>query len=134
MKIANLVFCLGLALGAAAPAVAAPQGKPLRISGIVMQAKLTHSVPPKYPEAARKKGVQGTVKLQVLVAKNGAVKSVKVVSGDKRLAKAAIAAVKRWRYQTTLLNGKPIEVETEVDVKFTLTKPPKPAPKSASHN
>jgi TonB family protein len=133
MKISNLVFCLGLALGAAAPAVAAPQSEPLRISSIVMQAKLTHSVPPKYPEAARKKDVQGTVKMQVLIAKNGAVKSVKVVAGDKQLAKAAIAAVKQWRYQTTLLNGKPVAVETEVDVKFALTKPPKPTPKSTSH-
>jgi len=134
MRIANLVVCLGLALGAAAPAAAARQGEPLRISSIVMQTKLTHSVPPKYPEAARKKGVQGTVKLQVVVARNGAVKSVKTVAGDKQLAKAASAAVREWRYQPTVLNGKPIEVETEVDVQFTLTKPPKPAPKPASHN
>ena len=137
MIVASLVFCLGSLLGAGARSNAARQTAPLRISSVVMQSKLLHAGALKYPEAARKKDVQGIVKLDVVIAKNGSVKTVKATEGDKALAKAAVDAVKHWRYQPTMLNGKPIEVETEVDVRFTLKQPkpaPKPAPKSPAHN
>lgn len=134
MIVASLVFAVTTLLAPAPPAPAA-QAAPLKISGIVMQTKLVRTSPVKYPEAARKKNIQGTVTLDVLINPNGSVKSVKVTDGPKELTKAAVNSVKRWRYQPVLLNGKPVEVETTVDVGFKLTKPPaaKPA-KSGSHN
>jgi TonB family protein len=124
MIVASLVLCLGTLLGAGAPP-ATQKPAPLRISGVVMQTKLIHADPPKYPEEARKKNIQGVVTLQVIVGKNGAVESAKATDGPKELTKAAENAVKHWRYETTLLNGKPVEVETIVEVGFKLT-PPKP--------
>lgn len=129
-----------LALGLAsflAPALPAPvtQNAPLRISSVVMQGKLVQTSPVKYPDAARKKNIQGDVTLDVVIAPNGSVKSVKVTDGPKELTKAAADAVKHWRYQPTEVNGKPVEVETTVDVAFKLTPPPAPKPaKGGSHN
>lgn len=126
MIFASLVICLGTLLGAGAPP-AAQNKAPLRISGVVMRTKLIHAVPPKYPEAARKKNIQGVVTLDVLIGPDGKVKSAKVTGGPKQLAKAATKAVKGWRYKPTVLHGKPIEVETSVQVGFKLTKPKKKA-------
>lgn len=108
---------------AAAPAPA-KQAKPLRISSVVMRAKLVQAPPLKYPEAARKKNIQGDVKLDIVIGTDGKVKSVKVTDGPKQLTKAAVHAVEHWRYQPTVLSGKPVEVETTVDLQFKLTKPP----------
>jgi protein TonB len=134
MIVASLVFAVTTLLASAPPAPAA-QSTPLKISGIVMQTKLVRTSPLKYPEQARKKDIQGTVTLDVLINPNGSVKSVKVTDGPKELTKAAVNSVKHWRYQPVLLNGKPVEVETTVGVGFKLTKPPaaKPA-KNGSHN
>ena len=127
MIFATLALSMATFLTAAPPP--AKQAKTLRISGVVMQTKLVKATPPKYPEAARKKNIQGDVTLDIVVGTNGAVKSVKVTDGPKELTKAAANAVKHWRYQPTVLDGKPVEVETTVDLQFKLTKPP--APKSA---
>jgi protein TonB len=127
MTVSVLALCLSLLAGAAAPP-AANQG-PLRISGIVMQTKLIHVVPPKYPESARKKSIQGVVKLDIVIHKDGSVKSAKVIDGQKDLGKAAVQAVKRWKYKPTVLNGQVVEVETTVELKFHLNPPPKKAAK-----
>jgi TonB family protein len=88
----------------------------------VLQTKLVKesSPDPRYPEEARKKGLQGVVKLRVLVAKNGTVKKLSVISGDPILAKASLDTVRRWRYQPTLSNGKPVEVDSVVEVTFII--------------
>lgn len=123
-----------LALGmasflAAAPPPPATQSAPLRISSVVMQTKVVQTAPVKYPKAARKKNIQGVVKLDIVIRPNGTVKSVKVTDGPKELTKAAVNSVKHWRYQPTVMNGKRIAVETTVAVQFKLTPPP--APKAA---
>lgn len=134
MIVASLVLCLGTLLGAGAPP-AAQKAAPLRISGVVMQTKVMHAEPPKYPEAARQKNIQGVVTLDILIGKNGTVMSAKVTDGPKELAKAAIDSVKQWRFEPTMLNGKPVEVETVVQVGFKLTKPKEKAPaKAPAHN
>jgi TonB family protein len=125
MTVSVLALFLSLFAGAAAPPAA--KQAPLRISSVVMQNMLVHQVAPKYPESARKKNIQGIVKLDVIVGKDGSVKSVKVTDGQKDLGKAAVKAVKQWKYKPTLLQGKPVEVETTVDLQFHLTQPPKPA-------
>jgi protein TonB len=60
------------------------------------------------------------VKLYALIGKDGTIQTLNVISGHPLLAPAAVEAVKQWIYQPTLLNGNPVEVETEIDVNFTL--------------
>jgi TonB family protein len=100
----------------------------LRIGGNVQSAKLVKKVPPHYPPEAKQSRLQGTVRLMVRIAKDGKVENVELVQGHPLLAEAAIEAVKQWEYNTTLLNGNPVAVLTQVDVNFTLQdQPPPPA-------
>jgi TonB family protein len=124
MIFATLVLAFGTLLGGSAPPQPA-QNAPLRISSVVMRTKLVKTVPPKYPEAARKKNIQGIVTLDIIIARDGHVKSMKVTDGPKPLIKAAENCVKQWRYKPTELKGKRIEVETSVEVGFKLLPPKK---------
>jgi TonB family protein len=92
----------------------------VRIGGSVQAPKLLNRVAPVYPQEARAKHIEGTVKLHVILAKDGTVRQVGLLSGDPMLAQAAANAVWQWKYQPTLLNGQPIEVDTEVTVVFQL--------------
>lgn len=62
--------------------------------------KVKNKVPPTYPEIARKLGLSGTVKLEVVVAPNGSVKDTKVIGGHPILVSAAVDAVKKWKFET----------------------------------
>jgi protein TonB len=64
--------------------------------------------------------IQGAVKLDAIINKDGTIQDLKVISGHPLLVKAALDAVRQWRYQPTLLNGKHVEVATEIDVNFSL--------------
>jgi protein TonB len=75
---------------------------------------------PVYPPLAIIARIQGTVRLEAIINKDGTIQDLKVLSGHPLLVKAAIEAVARWRYQPTLLNGDPVEVLTEIDVNFCL--------------
>jgi TonB family protein len=97
-----------------------PGVKRLRVGGNVQQAKLVSKAVPVYPPAAKQARVQGLVRLQALIDRDGNVASLQVLSGDPLLVPAATDAVKRWTYNTTLLNGDPVEVITAIDVNFTL--------------
>jgi TonB family protein len=92
----------------------------LRVGGNVQQAKLVHSPQPVYPQEAKDQHIQGTVLLHVIVAMDGSLAEVQPVSGDTMLIKAAVDAIQQWRYQPTLLNGDPVEVDTTISVVFTL--------------
>jgi periplasmic protein TonB len=92
----------------------------VRVGGQVEGAKLIFQVRPEYPEVARMARIQGAVRLEAVISKEGTVESLKVVSGPPLLMKAAFDAVAQWRYQPTLLNGEPVEVATEIEVNFTL--------------
>ncbi|HET9802683.1 MAG TPA: M56 family metallopeptidase [Candidatus Acidoferrum sp.] len=96
----------------------------IRIGGDVEAAKAIEKVPPVYPEKAKAAGVQGTVILHAVIGIDGTPQSLKVMNNqiDSDLARAAVEAVSKWRYQTTLLNGEPIEVDTTIQVNFTLAK------------
>jgi TonB family protein len=100
----------------------------VHIGGNVQAAKLINRVQPVYPEEARQAHIQGTVRLHLVLAKDGSVAQVQVVSGHPLLVQAAVDAVRQRCYQPTLLNGEPVEVDTVVDVVFALT----PTPTSAS--
>lgn len=94
--------------------------KKVSISAGVAVGLLLQKMEPVYPPIARAARVTGTVVLQATISKTGSVESLQVVSGPPILQGAAIDAVKTWLYRPFLLEGKPVEVETTVDVVFTL--------------
>jgi protein TonB len=77
-------------------------------------------VPPAYPESAKQKSLEGTVVLQIVVDKDGKVQRLERVGGSPELADAAIQAVRQWRYQPYLVNGKPHESNKQVEMRFSL--------------
>jgi protein TonB len=103
---------------AALPKIATPQR--VRVSQGVSTGMLIRKVPPTYPPLARQARIQGSVVLQAQISKNGDIENLQLVSGHPMLAPAAIEAVKQWKYKPYLLNGEPVEVETTVQVNFTL--------------
>lgn len=102
----------------ATPRVALPTR--VRVSSGVSQGLIITKVPPEYPEDARDARIQGTVILHVNIDKEGNVYNVELISGHPLLAPAAIEAVRQWKYRPYLLNGNAVEVETQVQVNFTL--------------
>jgi len=105
-----------------------PPGHRLRIGGNLLAAKIIDRVQPVYPALARQTRIQGVVRLHVILHKDGTVQQLEVISGHPLLVQAAIDAVRQWRYQPTLLNGEPVEVDTTVDVVFALNLPPASTP------
>jgi len=97
-----------------------PAPSRIRIGGNVQAAKLVQRVDPVYPATARAEQVQGDVVLMIVIAKDGTVESADPTDGNPILARAAVEAVKQWKYQPTLLNGEPVEVQTTVTVPFEL--------------
>ena len=83
--------------------------------------QLTHRVEPVYPKMAIVTHVEGQVQLHAVVAKDGSIRTLEVIHGHPLLARAAVDAVKQWRYQPYKLNGEPVEVETFITVNFTAT-------------
>jgi periplasmic protein TonB len=98
---------------------AAPR-KPLIVDHGAQEAKLIHRVQPDYPTLAPQIHLSGTVELRAIIAKDGSVINLEVISGNPILARSALDAVKQWRYRPTLLNGEPVEVQTFVTVNFVL--------------
>jgi TonB family protein len=93
----------------------------IRVGGMVQQAKLLAQTPPVYPPDAKAEGVEGIVKINAVISRNGDLLSPVVVSTiDPRLAKAALDSIASWRYSPALLNGEPVEVPTSIDVAFKL--------------
>ncbi|MEZ5399526.1 MAG: M56 family metallopeptidase [Bryobacteraceae bacterium] len=135
-EIAGIVKPFGLSVGvatrageaaivrvgaAAAPGEPAAPGTRIRVGGNVQAAKLTTKVPPVYPPLARTARIQGAVRFNVVIAPDGAVRSMQLIHGHPLLVDAAQQALARWVYEPTLLNGNPVEVVTVVDVNFTLS-------------
>lgn len=106
--------------GAAPPPPPKPAVTRTRVGGAVQAAKLVNRVQPLYPPLARQTRISGTVRLHAIIAKNGTVEQLSVESGHPLLVQSALDAVRQWRYQPTLLNGEPVEVDTEIDVIFSL--------------
>ena len=79
-----------------------------------------YRVPPVYPEQARTQGLEGIVVLRGVIAENGSLRGLKVVSGDAILAFAAKQAVSQWRYSPYRLNGKPVSLSTDITIQFKL--------------
>jgi TonB family protein len=92
----------------------------LKVSQGVTQGLLLKRVQPNYPRQAMQMHIQGAVQLQAVISKNGSISSVKVLGGDPVLARAAVDAVKQWKYKPYFLDGEPVDIQTQVTVNFKL--------------
>jgi len=97
-----------------------PKLQMMSVSQGVSQGLLFKKVAPVYPPTAIRLRIEGTVELLATISKNGDITQVKVMSGDSQLSKAAADAVKQWKYKPYLLNGEPVEIQTQVTIKFKL--------------
>jgi protein TonB len=113
--------------GAALPSLMGSQSKAptpalqvTHVSQGVSRGLLVKEIPPAYPATARQMRTEGVVELLATISKGGDISAVKVLSGDAQLSHAAVEAVKQWKYKPYLLNGEPVEIQTQVTVKFKL--------------
>ena len=104
----------------ATPTAAIPTLAPasVRVSQGVSQGLLLKKVPPAYPSMALQLRKEGTVELLATISKQGVITNVKVISGDAMLARPAADAVRQWKYRPYLLNGEPVEIQTQITIKF----------------
>jgi TonB family protein len=96
--------------------------KPIAVSSGVATGMLIQRTAPLYPAIAKAARVGGTVELHAVISKSGTIKDLHVVSGPAMLQQAALDAVRNWRYRPYMLNNEPIDVETSVNVVFSLDK------------
>jgi TonB family protein len=92
----------------------------VRMSQATMQKQMLKQVNPSYPIEAKRNYVTGSVTFRVIVGKDGAVKSMKLITGPHLLVPAAYEAIRQWKYRPLLLNGEPVEVETSITINFSL--------------
>ena len=99
------------------PPTIQPDG-PVKIGGNVKEPRLISSVLPVYPIGAIQAGVQGDVVIQTTIDKDGKVVEMHVVSGPTMLRQAALDALRRWKYEPSMLDGQPVAVQMQVTIKF----------------
>ena len=97
-----------------------PTARPPRISHM-MEGNLIYKVQPVYPPLARAARIQGAVVIRAVISRNGTIENLQTLSGHPMLVAAALDAVRQWRYRPYILNGDPVEVETQVTVNFSLS-------------
>jgi periplasmic protein TonB len=105
-------------MASASSSVPRPSLATVRISQGVSQGLLIKRVQPKYPPAALAVRAQGVVQIEATINKEGNVTNLKVLSGDPVLARAALEAVRQWRYKPYYLDGDPVEIQTQITVNF----------------
>jgi protein TonB len=116
---------IGIASTTAPPAFTSNTAVPrsaqsMNISQGVARGLLITKVQPIYPKTALNLRVEGTVELLATISRTGDISSVKVLSGNSQLTKAAADAVKQWKYKPYLLNGEPVDIQTQVTINFSL--------------
>jgi TonB family protein len=123
-RVLVLAAAVGMLLGANFGLLKAtpPDEKPRRVTvgGKEMSQRLTYKVEPVYPDA-RKNKIEGTVKMTAIIGTDGAIQQLRVDQGHPLLVKAALDAVRQWKYEPMLVNGEPVEVVTAVYVIFHLS-------------
>jgi protein TonB len=93
----------------------------ITVGGDVQAALILQQIAPVYPSLARTGHIRGSVKLRAVVGTDGKIKNLTALSGHPLLVEAALNAVRLWIYRPTVLNGVPVEVNTEIEVRFGLT-------------
>ena len=111
---------MGSIFGNSGPTVKAAPPQKVAISAGVAVGMLIQKTQPVYPPIAKAARVQGTVVLQAEISKAGTIQNLRVISGPAMLQESALDAVRTWRYRPYLLNGEPVEVETTINVIYTL--------------
>ena len=106
------------------PALAAPEVRPegdgpVRVGGNVKEPRLLSRVMPEYPLVAKEAGIQGDVVVKTTIDAKGNVANAQIVSGPQMLRGPALAALRRWKYEPSTLNGQPIAVQMLVTIKFS---------------
>ena len=92
------------------------------IIGHIEPAMLTHRIEPVYPPLAVQLHREGRVELHAIIAEDGSIQELEVISGDPLLIHSALAAVREWQYKPTILDGKPVQVDTHITVVYTLSR------------
>ena len=92
----------------------------MNVSQGVSQGLLIKKVQPSYPRNALALRIEGPVELMETISKTGDITHIKILSGDPQLTRAAAEAVKQWKYKPYLLNGEPVEIQTQVTINFKL--------------
>jgi protein TonB len=110
---------IGTGVAPPPPPLAATPNR-IKVGGEVQSASLVKQVTPEYPGMAKSARVSGTVTLHAIISKDGSIEKLEYVSGPALLMTSAMSAVKEWRYRPTMLNGQPVEVDTTVQVVFSL--------------
>lgn len=91
------------------------------VSEMQQMAQLIRRVEPIYPPLARQIQREGRVELHAIISAAGTIESLEVISGDPLFIQSALSAVREWRYRPTILNGRPIEIDTHITVIYTLS-------------
>ncbi|MFI5114728.1 MAG: TonB family protein [Terriglobales bacterium] len=102
-----------------APPSLSQVSEPVALSEEAARALAVHTVAPVYPPEALAQKLQGAVVLQAVIARDGSVEDLKILRGYFLLGRAAVAAVKQWRFRPYILNGRPLETKTVITVNFT---------------
>jgi TonB family protein len=110
----------GVSVVISVPSVDQSAPQRIKVGGNVQAVMVVTKVTPVYPELAKSARVEGVVHLAVIIAKDGTVQEIHSLGGPALLIMSAMDAVKQWVYRPTLLNGQPVQVETTIDVNFTL--------------
>jgi protein TonB len=114
----------GRTLSPVEPPHIAPQAqqekRPVKVSEGVLQAQLISRIEPRYPPLALETRRSGTVVLHAIISRDGRINALEIVSGSPFFVRAALDAVRQWRYRPTMLNGEPVEVDTTITVIFEL--------------
>lgn len=97
-----------------------PQRQTRPVGGDVQPVRIMKRVEPQYPESARQARLEGRVRLAATIGTNGAVYNIRRISGPLMLAAAAEKAFREWLYRPAMLDGKPVEAETQVEMNFSL--------------
>jgi protein TonB len=99
------------------PPISDESSKPAAVSQLSPGA-LIYKVNPQYPATARNARVQGSVVMRAVIGTDGSIQQLELIKGNPLLVNAAMDAAKKWRYRPTLLDGKPVEVETTITISF----------------
>jgi TonB family protein len=116
-----MAFSMHVDAGPAATGDKASPHSPLTVSASDMAGNKISGPVPKYPEEAKKEGIQGAVVLNAVIGKDGTVEELTVASGPKELQESSLDAVRQWKYKPYLLNGDPVEVKTTINVIYSLS-------------
>lgn len=102
------------------PVAAEPALRRVVVGGVIQQARAIFQPDPVYPVLARQARISGRVRLAAVISEQGTIEALQVLEGHPLLIKAAIEAVRQWRYRPLILNGNPSKVDTTINVNFTL--------------